>query len=80
MNDYIFHNKSLTELIDTYKNTEDTKHDNDGKKLFCIIDKELRERRVERSELINMVVEYLVESQDCSLKKLTSFLKGQMES
>lgn len=80
LNDYIFHNKSLTELIDTYKNTEDTKHDNDGKKLFCIIDKELRERRVERSELINMVVEYLVESQDCSLKKLTSFLKGQMES
>lgn len=80
LNDYIFQNKSLTELIDTYKNTISTDADKDGKKLFGIIDTELRERRVERSELVTMVVDYLFEKQDESLKKLTTYLRKQMES
>lgn len=80
LNDYIFLNKSLTELIDTYKNTISTDADKDGKKLFGIIDTELRERRVERSELVTMVVDYLFEKQDESLKKLTTYLRKQMES
>ena len=80
LNDYVFQNKSLTELIDIYKNTINTDTDKDGKKLFGIIDTELRERRVERSELVTMVVDYLFETQDESLKKLTVYLRKQMES
>lgn len=80
LNDYVFQNKSLTELIDTYRNTVGADADKDGKKLFGIIDTELRERRVERSELVTMVVDYLFETQDESLKKLTAYLKKQMES
>lgn len=80
LNDYVFQNKSLTELIDIYINTASTDADKDGKKLFGIIDTELRERRVERSELITMVVDYLFETQDESLKKLTAYLRKQMES
>lgn len=80
LNDYIFQNKSLTELIDVYRKTTDSKSDNDGKKLFGILDTELRERRVDRSELVAMIVDYLFEKNDFSLTKLTSFLKKQMES
>lgn len=80
LNDYIFLNKSLTELIETYKKNVSTDGDKDGKKLFGIIDTELRERRVERSELVTMVVDYLFEIQDESLNKLTTYLKKQMES
>lgn len=80
LNDYVFLNKSLTELVDNYKNTVDTDADKDGKKLFAIIDTELRERRVERSELVTTVVDYLFETQDESLKKLTAYLRKQMES
>ena len=80
LNDYVFQNKSLTELIDTYRNTVGADADKDGKKLFGIIDTELRERRVERSELVTMVVDYLFEIQDESLKKLTAYLRKQMES
>ncbi len=80
LNDYVFQNKSLTELIDTYRNTVGADADKDGKKLFGIIDTELRERRVERSELVTMVVDYLFETQDESLKKLTAYLRKQMES
>jgi len=80
LNDYIFQNRSLTELIDQYRNTTDTNKDKDGKKLFGIIDTELRERRVERSEIVAMIVDYLFEKNDDSLNKLSSFLKKQMES
>lgn len=80
LNDYIFQNKSLTELIDTYKNGCDTKRDTDGKKLFRIIDEELNERRVERGELITIIVDYLFETNDISLNKLTTFLQKQMQS
>lgn len=80
LNDYVFHNKSLAELIDTYKKTTDTSKDNDGKKLFDIIDTELRERRFDRTELVTMIVEYLFENNVESLSKLTKFLKKQMES
>lgn len=80
LNDYIFQSKSLTELIDTYKKSGDAENDNNGKKLFEILDTELRERRVERSELVTMVVDYLFETHDNSLNKLTVFLKKQMES
>lgn len=80
LNDYIFQNKSLSELIDIYRKTTDSESDNDGKKLFGILDTELRERRVDRSELVKMVVDYLFEIQDSSLGKLTQFLKTQMKS
>ena len=80
LNDYIFQNKSLTELVETYKKSVDLNSDKDGKKLFGVIDTELRERRVERSELVTMVVDYLFETQDESLKKLTAYLRKQMES
>lgn len=79
LNDYIFQNKSLTELIDEYKNTS-TEKDKDGKKLFGIIDAEMRERRVERSELVTIIVDYLFETNNESINKLTTFLKKQMES
>ncbi len=78
LNDYIFLNKSLTELITEYKKPINSDNDNDGKKLFRIIDSELRQRRIERSELVKMVVDYLFEKDDKNLNKLTSFLKKQM--
>ena len=80
LNDYIFQNKSLTDLVGYYKNNVDANNDKDGKKFFNIIDTELRERRVERSELVNMIVEYLFDINDESLNKLNVFLRKQMES
>ena len=78
LNDYIFQNKSLTELITEYKQSGNYSNDYNGKKLFRIIDSELRERRVERSELVTMVVDYLLENEKNSLEKLTAFLNKQM--
>lgn len=81
LNDYIFLNKSLSDITNEYSRTYDViNNDKDGKKFFGMIDDELRERRVERSELVEMIVDYLFEKNDDNLKKLISFLKKQMES
>ncbi len=80
LNDYIFQKKSLTDLIDIYRKKYDTAKDSDGKKLFSILDTELKERRVERSELVTMIVDFLFEKNDNSLTKLINFLKTQMNA
>lgn len=80
LDNYIFQKKSLKELVDLYRTSADTDNDNDGKKLFKIIDAELRERKFERSEMVSMLVDYLFETNDESLKRLTTFLQKQMES
>lgn len=79
LNDYIFQNKSLTQIIDDYKKDPSAPQDNDGKKLFNQIDSELRERKVDRAELISMVVNHLFENRSQNLEKLIIFLKKQME-
>ncbi len=80
LDNYIFQKKSLKELVDSYKTSINTDNDNDGKKLFNIIDAELKERKFERSEMVSMIVDYLFEINDESLKRLTVFLRKQMES
>lgn len=77
LNDYIFHNKSLDELISDYKlqNAEDK----DGKKLYASIEKELAELREDRSTLVELIIKYLFDANSDSLTKITDFLKKQMQ-
>lgn len=78
LNDYIFHNKSLDDIIADYKLT--CKHDDaDGKKLYSCIEKELLSLRESRSTLVEFVVKYLFETQSASLAKIIEFLKKQMQ-
>lgn len=78
LNDYIFMQRSLSSIIDEYKKSKASNNDNDGKILYGYIDKELRERRVERVNLVEMVVNYLFENRVKSLEKLIAFLKKQL--
>lgn len=78
LNDYVFHGKSLRDIISEYEKSAGFTNDKDGKKLFNILDSELRERRVSRSELITMTMDYIFESSDVNIEKITSFLKKQL--
>lgn len=77
LNDYIFHNKSLDDIISEYKlkNEEDA----DGKKLYSSIEKEMIAIREDRSAIVEYIVRYLFNSNSESLNKLTDFLKKQMQ-
>ena len=76
LNDFIFHQRSLTELIDEYRNNSDTLKDKNGKKFYKKIDSELRARNKSRSEIIEMTVDYLLENNTAEVEEIIVFLKN----
>ena len=77
LNDYIFHQVSLSEIIDDYRNSADSDKDISGKKLYERIDTELRQRNKSRTEIVEMLVDYLFENKDDQLQKIAKFLREQ---
>lgn len=78
LNDYIFQQKSLKEIIDEYTIINNKKEDKDGKRLFQIISNELEKRNKNRQELIEIIVDYLIEERPESIKKILQFLNIQL--
>ena len=76
LNDYIFHNTSLDDIITEYKLKNE--EDNDGKKLYSSIEKEMIAIREDRSTIVEYIIRYLFNSNSVPLNKLTEFLKSQM--
>lgn len=79
LNDYIFHQTSLTKIVDDYRSSVDSKKDANGKKLYERIDTELRLRHKSRTEIIEMIVNYLFDNKDEQLSKIVEFLKIQFQ-
>lgn len=79
LNDFVFHQTSLNQITDEYRSSNEHIHDNNGKKLYERIDKELRARKKSRTEIIEMVVDYLNLNNQESLEKVTNFLKTQLQ-
>lgn len=80
LTDYVFRRNSLDYLVKEYKKGEQyPKNDKDGKILFSILDKELRETHTDRDELVEMVVKYILENDKTRIEKLATFLKKQVD-
>lgn len=79
LNDFVFHQISLNQIIDDYRASNEPIKDNNGKKLYERIDKELRARNKSRTEIIEMIVEYLTANDRNSIEKISTFLKEQLE-
>lgn len=75
LNDFVFHQVSLTEIVDSYRNSPASENDSNGKKLYKLIDSELRERGKSRDEIIEMVVDYLWENKEKQVGSISTFLK-----
>lgn len=79
LNDFVFHQVSLNQIIDEYRSSGESVNDNNGKKLYSRIDTELRARNKDRNEIIEMVVDYLIENDQNAVDKIVEFLKKQLE-
>lgn len=79
LNDYIFHKTSLTQIIQGYKNSGRCNNDNNGKKLYNLIDDELRMRNKLRSDLVELICDYIVENKTEQVEKIKFFLAKQLE-
>jgi energy-coupling factor transporter ATP-binding protein EcfA2 len=75
LNDMVFHQKSLNQLIEEYHSKYDMLKDRNGKKFYSILDDELRNRNRTRDEIIEIVIDNLLEKERNNLESLTNFLR-----
>lgn len=79
LNDYIFHKTSLTEILNSYKNSGRASNDKGGKELWKLIDAELKSRNFTRHQMIDMIVEYIEENETGTIEKLKTFLEKNLQ-
>lgn len=79
LNDYVFQQVSLREIIDSYKNSNEYKSDNNGKKLYERIDKELRARNKSRFDIVGIIVDFLIDNNQTQIQKIVSFLRDKLK-
>ncbi len=65
----------MSDIVDIYKKENNAIGDANGKKLYSLIDSELRERKKDRHELIEIIVDYLFEKEKDTIKPVVDFLK-----
>ena len=75
LNDYLFLQRSLTEIIDEYKKSPKMNSDKDGKELYKLIEKELKERRIGRDKLVEMTMEHIVNTNKENVNKIVNHLR-----
>ena len=79
LNDFIFHYKSITQIIEDYRSNHNPSNDRNGKIFYNYIDDELRKRNVTRGELIDFVIKYLSDGNIKELDSLVVFLKSALQ-
>lgn len=79
LNDFVFHQVSLTSIVDDYRSNTDVTKDKNGKKLYSFIDEELRNRNKSRADLVEIVVNYLV-GKNRELPNIIRFLSQQLQT
>lgn len=79
LNDYVFHQKSLTDLVSEYRIKCDLDKDKSGKLFYSIVDNELRERGKTREELVAILVKYLMDEKGKDVRKISEFLTKQLK-
>lgn len=78
LENFIFHQISLRTIIENYKNSGESVKDNNGKKLYNLIDTELRNRNKSRNDIIEIVIRHIEENHFEDLEKIISFLKKKL--
>ena len=76
LNDFIFHQVSLAEIVERYRKEGDPLKDKNGKLLYKNIEDELHKRRKSRGDLVEIVVDHLVESNTQETEKIVAYLTG----
>lgn len=79
LGDYIFQQRSLTEIIEEYKKDAEFANDTKGKVLYGYLSREIAARRQNRDGLIEMIVDYWFSNRFKEFDELTTFLSEQLK-
>ena len=80
LNDYVFHQVSLDQILSQYKTEKDPNKDYSGKILYSLIDDELRARNIGRNEIIEIVINHLFDKEREKVDKIIKFLESQFKN
>ena len=74
LDNYVFQGRPLSSILTKYKTEVDVDADTDGKKLYGILINELRSIRKDREDLIELIVKYLMETDNAIVDSLAAYL------
>jgi len=78
LGNYIFQQRSLSDIIDEYRKDKDFTNDSKGKVLYGYLSRELAARRQNREGLIEMIVDYWFSNRFKEFDELVNFLTEQL--
>ena len=78
LDNYVFQGRPLSAILSKYKTEADIDNDADGKKLFGIIQNELRALRKDRDELVELIVKHLMDNQRELVDELADYLERKI--
>jgi hypothetical protein len=78
LNDFIFHQVSLSSILDAYRNESDPSKDANGKRLYKRIEEELHRRKKDRGDIVEIVVEHLLEANPQDTDKIVKYLNERL--
>lgn len=75
---YVFQGRPLATILAKYKREVDVASDEDGKKLYGVLVNELRSIRKDREDLVEIVVKYLMETDQALVDALATYLSKKV--
>jgi len=78
LDNYVFQGRPLSAILAKYKTEADVESDSDGKKLFGMIQNELRALRKDRDELVELIVKHLIDNKNELIDTLASYLDRKL--
>lgn len=79
LNDFIFHQVSLAQLIDEYRGGGQSANDSSGKKLYKKLEGELHRRQKSRADLVEIVINHLIEYHASETSKIVDYLTERLQ-
>lgn len=74
LDNYVFQGRPLSAILSKYTTDVVVENDTDGKKLFGIIQNELRALRKDRDELVELIVKHLIDNQKELVNDLADYI------
>lgn len=78
LDNYVFQGRPLATILAKYKREVDVASDEDGKKLYGVLVNELRSIRKDREDLVEIVVKYLMETDQALVDALATYLSKKV--
>ena len=68
----------MHDIVAEYRKLNEFKSDKSGKVFYSLLDTELRNRRTDRNELIEIIIDYMFEENLKSIQDIVSFLHKEL--